>query len=524
MKKNFLRFKNENILIIIILISILTISIISDIDIAKSNKKSISKRPNEKKFVSDSIEKILGENKLKIKDSILSEIYENCFPNTLDTTVEFDENKQDTFIITGDITAMWLRDSSFQTFPYIKYAKDDQKLKKMFSYLIQRQSKSILIDAYANAFNKEEYNSPWQNDETYKLENRRRIPAMNKKIWERKFELDSLVSTLFISTEYIKSTNDYLVFTEGNLYMKSLKRILEVIRKEMRGTDQEDKEGGPEYFFQRDTKESYDSLHQGRGAPVNSCGLVKSMFRNSDDATTFAYNIPENAFLVGTLKALNVELKKFMKFYTYKFLEFENKQNKKEQEIYKISEIYYGNLEEITMEIDSITDEVEKSIYENGVFEDNKTKEKYFAYEVDCFGNHYFMDDPGYPSLISLPFLGFLDKQNQIYINTRKRILSKKNPFYIIGLLGDGLASPHSARRNIWPLFTIMRGLTSSDENEILECLNLLKKTAEKTGFIHESVNIDNPDDYTRPWFSWANSFFGYFMNKVIEDYPNLFK
>ena len=132
------------------------------------------------------------------------------------------------------------------------------------------------------------------------------------------------------------------------------------------------------------------------------------------------------------------------------------------------------------------------------------------------------MDDPGYPSLTSLPFLGFLDKNNQIYKNTRKRILSEKNPFYIKGKLGEGLASPHSARRNIWPLFTIMRGLTSSDENEIKECLNLLGKTAEKTGFMHESVNIDNADDYTRSWFAWANGFYGHFVNKVVEEYPHL--
>lgn len=489
-----------------------------------------TKRPDNRNFISDSVEKTLKENKSKIKDSLLSQIYENCFPNTLDTTVEFNEDKKDTFIITGDISAMWLRDSSFQTFPYIQFAKNDEKLKKMFSYLLQRQSKSILIDAYANAFNKEEFDSPWQSDETYKLIDGKRVPAMNKKIWERKFELDSLISTLFISTQYIKSTNDYSIFSEDNLWMKSLKRILEVIKKEMRGTDQEDLEGGPEYFFQRNTKESYDSLHQGRGAPVASCGLVKSMFRNSDDATTFSYNIPENAFLVGTFKALNEEIKNFLKTsdkknsknlrifdLAYKFLKKGNGNDK-----VKISGNSYIKLEEISKEISDIANSVEKNIYENGVFEDVNTKEKYFAYEVDCFGNHYFMDDPGYPSLMSMPFLGFLEKNNQIYVNTRRRILSKKNPFYIKGKLGEGLASPHSARRNIWPLFTIMRGLTSSDENEIKECLDLLKKTAEKTGFMHESVNIDNADDYTRSWFAWANSFFGYFMNKVIEDYPHL--
>jgi len=181
-------------------------------------------------------------------------------------------------------------------------------------------------------------------------------------------------------------------------------------------------------------------------------------------------------------------------------------------------------ISQLEKELSSIADNVEKSIYKYGVFKDQETEEKYFAYEVDCFGNHYFIDDPGYPSLMSLPFLGFVDVSNKIYQNTRKRILSNKNPYYIKGKLGESLGSAHTTRRNFWPLFTIMRGLTSTDESEIKQSVELLFKTAEKTGFMHESVNIDDAEDFTRSWFAWANSFFGYFINVVLDKYPNLLK
>ena len=279
--------------------------------------------PEKRKFSSEEVDKFIENTSKQFIDRDLAKIYENCFPNTLDTTVEHDPDKNDTFIITGDIEAMWLRDSSFQAFPYIKHAKGDLKLKQRMLDLIKRQTKSILIDPYANAFNKDEFDSPWQIDETYKLVDGKRVHAMNKKIWERKYELDSPVSTLFFAYNFYKETHDNSFIFEKQ-WQDALEKILRLVKQEMRGTEEEDKNGGPEYFFQRSTTESFDSLHQGRGNPVNSCGLVKTMFRNSDDAVTYAYNIPENAFLVGTFNKVADMLKKVAltsvqkcKFYIY---------------------------------------------------------------------------------------------------------------------------------------------------------------------------------------------------------------
>ncbi len=173
-------------------------------------------------------------------------------------------------------------------------------------------------------------------------------------------------------------------------------------------------------------------------------------------------------------------------------------------------------------ELTKLSEKVNYSIYENGVFTDSKTGEKYFAYEVDCFGNHYFLDDPGYPSLTALPFLGFISAEDPLYISTRKRILSNKNPYYFKGSVGEGLGSAHTSRHYVWPLFTIMRGITSNDDKEILDAIDLLLKSSQDTGFMHESFDINDPKQFTRSWFAWANSFFGYFINHVIETRPSL--
>jgi uncharacterized protein len=481
----------------------------------------LNERPPEKarKFSSVAVDSHIEKMKPLFKNEKLAQIYQNCFPNTLDTTVEYDDHNKDTFIITGDIEAMWLRDSSFQIFPYLKFAKEDSKLKTMMLNLIKRQAKSILIDPYANAFNKKEFNSPWQSDETYKIVDGHRVAAMNPKLWERKYELDSTISTLFFAYNFFKQTNDYS-FIETEDWQKALEEIIKLVKNEMRGSEEEDKNGGPQYFFQREGKEPFDSLHQGRGNPVNSCGLVKSMFRNSDDATTFAYNIPENALLVSTFRDVASMLKKYLKIKMRKNLQNIHLHGPNQEKL--LDEKTKNKINYFISELTSISKKVNDSIYENGIFSDPKSGEKYFAYEVDCFGNHYFLDDPGYPSLTALPFFDFISEKDPLYISTRKRILSNKNPYYFKGTLGDGLGSTHTERYFVWPLFTIMRGITATDDKEVLEAINLLLNSAEKTGFMHESFNINNPDDFTRSWFAWANSFFGYFINHVIETKPYL--
>ena len=475
----------------------------------------LTARPEEKdrKFVSPCIDSFINDMKNNFSDVNLSITYESCFPNTLDTTVFFSEinNNLDTFIITGDIEAMWQRDSSFQTFPYLKFANKDPKIKKMFLGLINRQVSNLIIDSYANAFNNNSAKSPWLSDHTTKIVNGSRVNGMNEKLWERKYELDSSISVLFLSINFYKETNDTSFINDN--FIKAIESVIKLVEEQSQGTDDEDLKKGPSYDFQRQAWEPYDSLHQARGYPGASCGLVKTAFRSSDDAVIYPYNIAENAFLVTTFQQLAEMLKDV--FHKESIKRFSEKNLRP----VKTKPNKYGALIETLL---SISKSVKESIYKNGIMFDVFTREYYFAFEVDCFGNQIFMDDPGYPSLTSLPFFGFVEKDNSIYMNTRKRILSNRNPYYFKGTLGEGLGSPHTERHYIWPLYTIMRGLTSDSDIEIKYCIDQLLKSAEYTNFMHESFHVDDAKNFTRKWFAWSNSFFGYFINKVAIERPHL--
>ena len=454
---------------------------------------------DKRSFISVEVDNYIETFGKKFKDATLYKIFSNCYPNTLDTTVDYDDEKIETFIITGDIKAMWLRDSSLQIFPYLKHCPKDEHLSNMIKGLFKKQIEYILFDPYANAFNKIPLESPWANDITYKRDKDGNfINAMNPYLWERKYELDSIIFPLFSISTYYQLTKDSSVFKILNFF-EMLNKIIFVIKKERRGTDEENENEGPQYSFQRIVAEPFDSLHFGRGNPCKTCGLIKSSFRNSDDSALFPYNIPENCLLVSTFKLL-IEC-------------FDNK---------SMDEELKKKFETVQNEIKDIMTSVKKAIYEYGVITDLKTGEKYFAFEVDGFGNYYFMDEPGYPNLISLPFFKFCSAKDEIYLNTRKRILSEKNPYYIKGKYGAGCSSSHAYRTYIWPLFTIMQGITSNDEGEIKNCLKMLIQSAGNTYFMHESYDVDDVNKFTREWFAWANSFFGVFIDDIIDRFPAL--
>ena len=461
---------------------------------------SNSRPPYDKRtFHSEVINNYIKNLEPKFKDKILSKIFANCYPNTLDTTIDFNKEKKETFIITGDIKAMWLRDSSLQIFPYLKHCLKDPLLADMIKGLFNKQISYICFDPYANAFNKEPLKSPWIKDITYKRNKEGKFEnAMNENIWERKFELDSLMFPLYIMCKYYLYTKEYNIFNQDIFTI--LEVILKVITKEQRGTDEEDKNIGPEYFFQRSIAEPFDSLHFGRGNPCKTCGLIKTSFRNSDNSALLSYNIPENCLLVSTFKLL------------IKCFNDEKMPNSLKSEFNS----------KVQKDIENIANNVEKAIYTYGIIIDVLNYEKYFAFEVDDFGNSYFMDEPGYPNLISLPFFEFCSSSDEIYINTRKRILSERNPYYISGKYGKGCSISHSYRRYNCPLFTIMQGLTSIDKNEKEICLKMLKESAKEKYFMHESFDIDDINKFTREWFAWANSFFGVFIDNIIETNPEL--
>lgn len=436
--------------------------------------KYLTKRPqvSMRKFHSAAVDKTIATIKKEIKDPKLAWMFENCYPNTLDTTVEYKmkNGKPDTFVLTGDIHAMWLRDSSAQVFPYLKLANDEKALQQMLAGVINRQSQCILIDPYANAFNESATGSEWENDNT----------EMKKELHERKWEIDSLCYPIRLAYHYWKKTNDTSVFdaTWENAMKAVYRTFVEQQRKENLGP----------YKFTRVTDRQGDTLlNSGWGSPVKPVGMIVSTFRPSDDATLFSFLIPSNLFAVTSLRQLSEILTQVR------------------------------NNTELAKKCTGLADEVEHAIKEYGII-DHPKYGKIYAFEVDGFGGRNLMDDANIPSLLALPFLGCVDINDPIYQNTRKFVLSQDNPYFFKGTAGEGIGGPHIGIGHIWPMSIIMRAETSNDDDEIKYCLKMLRDTDAGTGFMHESFQMNNPDEFTRSWFAWVNTLFGELIVKLVDD------
>jgi uncharacterized protein len=433
---------------------------------------------DKRKFNSSAVEEKIKTVKAAIKDPELAWMFENCYPNTLDTTVNYAEinGKPDTFVITGDINAMWLRDSSAQVWPYLPLIKEDAALKKLILGVINRQAKCIIIDPYANAFNFGPTGSEWDTDDT----------TMKPELHERKFEVDSLCYPVRLAYNYWKISGDGNFFDAE--WQKAGKLIVQTFKEQQR------KHGLGPYHFRRNTMVSTDTAPlKGYGNPVNPVGLICSVFRPADDATIYLFLIPSNYFAVASLRQL--------------------------------AEMYEKLAHDTAManECRALAAEVHTALQKYAVANHPKFG-KILAFEVDGFGNQLFMDDANVPSLLGLPYLDSIAVNDPLYQNTRKFVLSNSNPYFFKGKAAEGIGGPHVGMNYIWPMSIIMRALTSTDPQEISACLKTLKHTHAGTGFMHESFNKDNPADFTRAWFAWANTLFGELIIKTKQYHPDILK
>lgn len=450
-------------------------SIALGVSLTASAQTFESRRPAEgdRLFTSEKIEQVIDDVTSQLTNPKLAWMFRNCFPNTLDTTVHFREDKDgnpDTFVYTGDIHAMWLRDSGAQVWPYVQFAAQDEHLRRMIAGVINRQFLSITIDPYANAFNDGPTGGHWMTDGT----------DMNPNDHERKWEIDSQCYPIRLAHEYWKVTGDTSVF--GDKWIDGMKAILATLREQQR------KEGHGSYRFTRVTDRQLDTkCCNGMGNPVRPCGLIASSFRPSDDATTFEFLVPSNFFAVTSLR--------------------------------KAAEILETVNHNILMagECRALADEVETALKENAVVYHPKFGNIY-AFEVDGFGNSYLMDDANVPSLLALAYLGDVAPDNPVYRNTRRFVLSDSNPYFFKGTAGEGIGGPHIGYDMIWPMSIMMRAFTSTDDNEIRDCIVMLMNTDAGSGFMHESFHKDNPENFTRAWFAWQNTLFGELILKLIHD------
>lgn len=438
-----------------------------------------SKRPPiaERKFTSEAVEATIKRIKKQIADPELGWLFENCFPNTLDTTVEYEMigGKPDTYVITGDIDAMWLRDSTAQVWPYLPLIKEDQSLKSLIAGVINRQKHCILLDPYANAFYKDvNKESEWKSD----------ITKMKPGIHERKWEIDSLCYPVRLAYHFWKITGDVSVFDAE--WVHSIELTVQTFREQQR------KQGDGPYTFQRTTSWATDGVPLGGyGYPVNPVGLICSTFRPSDDATLFQFLVPSNFFAVVSLR----------------------------QAAEILEAMHPGR--KLASDCRNLADEVEKALLQHAIVLHPRYG-KIYAFEVNGFGSHHLMDDANVPSLLSLPYLDAIKSNDTVYANTRRYILSTDNPFFFVGKAAEGIGGPHGGMHTIWPISITMRGLTSDNDAEVKKCLQMLKTTHAGTGFMHEAFHKDDPAKFTRKWFAWANTLFGEFILHAHARFPQL--
>lgn len=411
------------------------------------------------KIVSDTREEV--SEKLSDRPKLAS-MFAQCFPNTLETTTKrLDDGT--TYVFTGDIPAMWLRDSSAQLSPYIDLAAADEELRHLIAGAIQRQIRYIHIDPYANAFNEEASGAAWAKDET----------DTNPWVWERKYEIDSLCYPLWLSQRYWKATGDESIFDDE--FRRAVETILQIWR-----TEQHHREQSP-YTFQRfDCPPSDTLVDGGLGAPVTHTGMTWSGFRPSDDACRYGYLVPSNMFATVVLSHVS-----------------------------DVAEQVWAD-EELAQRASDLRSDIESGLDQYAKVEHDGNL--IYAYETDGLGNHHLMDDANVPSLLSLPYLGYCAADDPVYLSTRRFVLSSANPYYYQGRVAQGIGSPHTPHGYVWHIALAMQGLTATSIEEMGRVMDMLEATDGGTGFMHEGFAPDDPSTFTRGWFAWANSIFAEFV------------
>ncbi|KAM3541441.1 hypothetical protein ARSEF1564_005668 [Beauveria bassiana] len=467
--------------------------------------------PECRTFRSDAIENVIHDVTSRMKDADLARLFENAFPSTTDTTIKFHSKEKDqgfvrmtgsrwaedddawngpqSFVITGDIIAEWLRDSTNQLRPYQELASKDSAIFELLLGAINTQSEYVIEAPYCNAFQPPPISdlpvsANGQDDVVY--------PAYEPSaVFECKYELDSLAHFLKIGNDFYEHTGSFDFVNKR--WLSAVDAVLSVLEEQSKPTFNDDGDYiRNEYTFQRKTNTGTETLNLlGVGNPLNNgTGLVRSAFRPSDDATILGFFIPANAMMSVELGRAAAMLNKIGK-------------------------------DAAGAELDKWSKTIREGVMEHGVIE-HKTFGKIFAYEVDGFGSSIIMDDANYPSLLALPLMGFVDVKDPIYQNTRKMLLSKKgNPYYLTGKKFKGIGGPHIGLKNAWPMSLLVQAQTSDDDDEITACVNMVLAASPK-GLVHESVDVNYIAQYTRSWFAWANGVFAVTILDLAKRKPHL--
>ncbi|RSM16016.1 hypothetical protein CEP52_000501 [Fusarium oligoseptatum] len=425
-----------------------------------------------------------------IADPDLFHLFQNTWPNTVDTTIKWrgvaadNPDEELAFITTGDINAMWLRDSANQLQSYksilspAKPPKGENDIASLFRGAINLQARYIRNAPFCNAFHPPPEAKLGRAKRSLEARDTVNPKYDGEVVFECKYELDSLAAFLQMSWDYYEKTDDGAFFGKFG-WVEAVKKLLKVAEHMQEGTY--DKDGRVQesvYKWLRNSDSASETVsNHGRGAPVKGhIGLVRSFFRPSDDACIYQYFIPAN-----------------MMFARY---------------LASCAKIMSPLDQEVAMQMEELAGGIEAGINEYGVVKHPKFGEMY-AYEVDGFGSYNLMDDANLPSLLSIPHIGYKPAFPHLYNNTRAFVLSSSNPYYARGPILNATGGPHLGPGMAWPMGLIVQLMTSDDDDEIVNGIWQLMNSTAGLGLIHETVNSYDENQWTRSWFSWANGLFG---------------
>lgn len=395
-------------------------------------------------------------------------LVEAALLRTLTDTVSVDDDGA-VFVITGDIPAMWLRDSTTQLTPYLRFIDRSEQLADLVERVVRRQMAFIAHDSYANAFNDGPTGAHYDPDDV----------CDDPAVWEQKYEIDSLCYPVSLAHALWSRTGRSAFLIEDGT-----PRVLRAIVDQLRAEQHHDTSP---YRFERATAIPTETLpRNGRGSALADTGMTWSGFRPSDDACTYGYNIPANLFAA--------------------------------QALLSIAEIAAEVLRDVTLADDArrLSRELVAGVREHGVV-DGPDGSPIYAYEVDGLGGALIMDDANTPSLLSLPLVAPDVLDRDIWEATREVILSPANPYWFSGAALRGVGSPHTRDRRVWPIALAVEGLVGSPADRT-RLLGMIADTDAGTGHVHESIDVDDPTEYSRAWFSWAESMFCELALALVED------
>ncbi len=440
----------------------------------------------------------------------LWDLFVPTYMNTAETTMQIMEDGT-TFVLTGDIEAMWLRDSTLQVYHYLPAARGSEAVKRAIRGLLLRQMQYILYDPYANSFNLMENDQHWDED----------CPKQKPAVWEQKYEIDSLCFPFFLLDHYVSALGDRTILEEP-LVQAAWATVVRLWILEQHHAE------NSFYYFIRDDVPEQDTLsHDGQGYPhAAGIGLTWCGFRPSDDACTYPYLIPANLFAAHVLEkmaalfdgssdeiigqvgvaALYAETGADLVLGPERVEGYEP-----EQGGYAAGEFAARvladepTLAKLRVQAVRLAEEIRAGVEAVGIAS-HPIYGDIYSYETTGLGDQILMDDANIPSLLALPYLGILSEKDARYRRTRKFILSLENPYYYEGTVAKGIGSPHTPEDYIWHIALNVQALTSNDAEEIQDVLEMLANSDADTGWMHEGFHKDDPTQFTRPWFAWSNS------------------